>query len=67
MNRRLTMGVSAIAVAGMTLAGCAGGSSDEAASEATAEQTAAEETDMRHRAWLGNLALSRYRGTHCEW
>lgn len=43
MNRRITVGVGAIAVVGMTLAGCAGGSTDEAASEATAEQTAAED------------------------
>lgn len=44
MNRRLAVGFSAIAVVGMTLAGCAGGSGDEAASEATTEETAAEET-----------------------
>lgn len=41
MNQRLALGASLLAASGLVLAGCAGGSTDEAATEAT---TAAEET-----------------------
>jgi branched-chain amino acid transport system substrate-binding protein len=45
MNRRLAVWAGALAVAGLVLAGCAGGSSEETAAEETAtEETATEET-----------------------
>lgn len=47
MNRRLAVGAGFLAASGLVLAGCAGGSSDEATTateETVAEETAAEET-----------------------